>query len=236
MRTKVLIVEDDKGIAAFMSTMLEARGMSATIAGTGREAKMLFASCVPDVVLLDLGLPDMDGSDIVKYIRDEAESTVPIIVVSARMEESEKVEVLDLGVDDYITKPFGTEELAARVRRSLKRSKRCGDAMYYQAGDLYVDIPKWTVTVRGKIVDLTVTEMKILFTLIENAGRVVPHREICKNVWGPNVTDTANLRVNIVNIRRKLEPVATNPRYILTEPGVGYMIVDNEYKKKNQQS
>ena len=234
MRTKVLIVEDDKGISAFMSTMLEAKGMSATIAETGAEAKSLFASNVPDLVLLDLGLPDMDGAEVIRYIRDEVESNVPIIVVSARMEEKEKVEALDLGVDDYITKPFGTEELAARVRRCLKRSKSCGDANIYQAGDLCVDIPKWTVTIKGKSVVLTATEMKILITLIQNAGRVMSHKEISKNVWGPHAPETANLRVNIVNIRRKLESSATKPKYIQTEPGVGYMIVDNEYKKKTQ--
>lgn len=235
MRTKVLVVEDERSIAAFLSTMLEAKGFSVITAETGKEAKIMFASRVPDVVLLDLGLPDMDGKEIIRYIREQAESDTPIIVVSARIEEGEKVAALDLGVDDYITKPFGTEELAARVRRVLRRSVSCGNSKIYQRGDLYVDMEKWTVTLDGKRVDLTPTQMKILFCLIENAGRVVLHKDLCKKVWGPHSSDNSTLRVNMVNIRRKLEASAMRPKYIMTEPGVGYMIMDNEYKKKTQE-
>lgn len=235
MRTKVLIVDDESSISAFLSTMLEAKGFDTIIAETGKEAIMLFNTWVPDIILLDLGLPDMDGTDVIRYVREDAESVVPIVVVSARMGVSDKVATLDLGVDDYITKPIDTEELAARVRSVLRRSFSCGESRIYQSGGLYVDLEKWTVQLDGKLVDLTPNEMRILRCLIENAGRVVVYDEIIKKVFGTHCGDNSGLRVHVARMRRKLEDDVTMPKYVFTEPGVGFRIADNEYKRKSKE-
>ena len=233
MHKKVLIVEDDQEIFNYLTTLLEGQGMDPVVASRGWEAKSLFTSCVPDVVLLDLGLPDMDGAEVVRFIREEADSITPIIAVTARTDEAEKVRILDLGADDYITKPFGANELVARIRSVVRRTKTNAAARIYQSGDLYVDMDRAEVRVEGVRVKLTEVEQRILLCLIKDAGKVVTNKAIYKEIWGVKSNSNAStLRVNIGNIRRKIEKVPAEPKYVFTDPGVGYMIRENEYKKK----
>ncbi|MGM9974372.1 MAG: response regulator [Clostridiaceae bacterium] len=226
----IMLIEDDAAIRRFLSTVLTANDYKVLTSSSGEEALSLIPSYCPDLILLDLGLPDMDGSEIIKNIRSW--STLPIIVVSARGHEKEKVAALDLGADDYITKPFGTSELLARIRTAL-RHRFHGDSLYsshiYINGSLKINFDKRTVTVDGEEIHLTQNEYKILVLIARNEGKVLTYDYILREIWGP-YTDKDNqiLRVNMANIRRKLEKNPAEPKYILTEVGVGYRMNDEE--------
>ncbi|SHI20264.1 two-component system, OmpR family, KDP operon response regulator KdpE [Sporobacter termitidis DSM 10068] len=229
----VMIVDDEDSICHFISAVLTSNGFNVLKSATGREAVSLAASRCPDLILLDLGLPDMDGLEVLKQLRQW--TVLPVIVVSARGLEREKVEALDLGADDYITKPFGTAELLARIRTALRHSRRTGSAAAPEAGkmtirELEIDYDKRLVTLAGKDVHLTPIEYKIIVLLSKYIGRVLTHDFIIREVWGPYTGDHANevqaLRVNMANIRRKLEENPAEPRYIVTEVGVGYRMTE----------
>jgi len=223
----ILIVEDEDTISGFISTMLASNDYRFVKAGTGHEAASMAASHMPDLILLDLGLPDIDGIEVLKRLR--AWSDVPVIVVSARGHEREKVEALDLGADDYITKPFGTHELLARIRTALRHSQTApakkADGVF-SVGELKIDYEKRAVWLAGKLIHFTPIEYKILLLLSQNAGKVQTHASIIREIWGPYTNENQALRVNMANIRRKLEKNPAEPRYILTEVCVGYRMTD----------
>jgi len=223
----ILIVEDEGTISNFISSMLAGGGYRFVKAASGQEAAAMAASHMPDLILLDLGLPDMDGIEVLKQMRLWSE--VPVIIVSARGHEREKVEALDLGADDYITKPFGTHELLARIRTALRHSQRRTDneaVSAFSVGNLKVDYVRRLVWLGGRGVHLTPIEYKILVLLSLHAGKVLTHDFIIREVWGPYSGESQALRVNMANIRRKLETNPAAPRYILTEVGVGYRIAE----------
>ena len=231
IKDRILVVEDDKRIGNFFRTVLEANHYDVIMAQTGAEAYSLITSQCPDVVLLDLGLPDMDGMKILKSVREW--SAMPVIVVSARTHERDKVEALDLGADDYITKPFGTSELLARIRTAIRHTRMAcfnqnGAASgLFVSGDLTIDYDKHRVYKEGKDVGLTQNEYKIVSLLGKYAGKVMTYDYIIKEIWGPNMkSDNRILRVNMANIRRKIEKNPAEPQYIFTEVGVGYRIVE----------
>lgn len=233
IKDRVLIVEDDKNIGTFIQTILEANNYEVMLATSGRDAYSLITSRCPDVVLLDLGLPDMDGMDILKEIR--AWSSMPIIVVSARTHENDKVKALDMGADDYISKPFGTSELLARIRASIRRSRGTNknqDEKQYLSflnGKLIIDHDKHRVFVDGQDANLTQNEFRLVSLLGKYSGKVLTYDFIIKEIWGPNMTgDNRILRVNMANIRRKIEENPGNPQFIFTEVGVGYRIVETD--------
>ena len=233
LKQKILLIEDEDSIANFMTTVLTASGFTVLRAADGAEGLILASSHCPDLILLDLGLPDVDGMEIIRKIR--AWTLLPIIVVSARSKEDEKVAALDLGADDYVTKPFGTSELLARVRTALRhaRSSAVDDAVAqtgrFTAGGLCVDFDKRRAYVDGDDAHLTQNEFKIVALLAKYAGRVLTYDTIMKAVWGPGGSgDNQILRVNVANIRRKIEENPGKPRYIFTEMGVGYRMIDGE--------
>lgn len=222
----ILTIEDEKNISRFITKLLPVYGYKVLTASTGKEGLELITSICPDVILLDLGLPDMDGMEIIQKVREW--SSNPIIVLSARTSEKEKVLALDAGADDYITKPFGSNELLARIRTSLRHSNRLqtGNTLIdrpYHSGDLTIDFDKRTITLQDSLIHLTPIEYKIVTYLAKNSGKVITYSTIMENVWGP-YTDEDNkiLRVNMANIRRKLEKNPAEPAYIFTEIGVGY--------------
>ena len=226
----VLVVEDEKNIRNFMQTILTSNGYAVLMARTGEEALMMVSSHCPDLVLLDLGLPDLDGQIFIQKVRSW--SQVPILVVSARTHERDKVTSLDLGADDYITKPFGTSELLARVRAALRHAAQhsAGQrAAAYACGGLLVDWERRRVILDGQDVHLTQNEYKIVALLAQNAGRVLTYDQIIRHVWGPNIAgDNRILRVNMANIRRKLEKKPAEPQYLFTEIGVGYRMAEGD--------
>jgi Response regulators consisting of a CheY-like receiver domain and a winged-helix DNA-binding domain len=225
----VLLVEDETAISSFISTVLTSNNYNVVKAVNGRDAISMTASHCPDLILLDLGLPDMDGIDVLKNIRSW--SSIPIVVVSARGHEREKVEALDLGADDYITKPFGTSELLARMRTAIRHSQQVRDENHIDTGDMHIgnlsiDYGKRIIKIEGKEVHVTPIEYKIIVLLSKNAGKVLTYDYIIKEVWGPYENENQTLRVNMANIRRKIEANPAEPKYILTEVGVGYRMVD----------
>lgn len=229
----VVIEEDEYNISSFVSAVLQANGFDTMVARNGAEAIILITSHCPDLVLLDLGLPDMDGQGIIENVRGW--SNVPIIVVSARTRERDKVMALESGADDYITKPFGTSELLARIRTALRHVQlREGEQAQRQTGvfhtgDLEVDYDKRRVYVNGEDAHLTQNEYKIVALLSKYSGRVLTYDSIIKHIWGPNAKQGNQiLRVNMANIRRKIEPSTAEPRYIMTEMGVGYRMAEGE--------
>ncbi|MFA5561769.1 MAG: response regulator transcription factor [Eubacteriales bacterium] len=229
----VLVVEDEHNIASFMTTVLTANEFHVLKAKTGAEALALNASYNPDVILLDLGLPDIDGQKVIKSIRES--SDVPIIVLTARTHERDKVAALDLGADDYVTKPFGTSELLARIRTALRHAKNRGrkdsalQIGIYRAKGLTINYEKRRAYVDGKDIHLTQTEYNIVSLLSHYAGRVLTYDYIIRNIWGPLVgNDNQILRVNMANIRRKLEKNPAEPEYIFTEMGVGYRMLESD--------
>lgn len=229
----IVIVEDEYNISSFVSAVLQANGFDTMVARNGVEAIILITSHCPDLVLLDLGLPDMDGQGIIENVRGW--SNVPIIVVSARTRERDKVMALESGADDYITKPFGTSELLARIRTALRHVQlREGEQAQRQTGvfhtgDLEVDYDKRRVYVNGEDAHLTQNEYKIVALLSKYSGRVLTYDSIIKHIWGPNAKQGNQiLRVNMANIRRKIEPSTAEPRYIMTEMGVGYRMAEGE--------
>ncbi len=218
----ILVIEDDKSILNFLAISLKTHGYRYLTVKTGVDGLSLFFSNNPDLILLDLGLPDIDGIEVLKQIREK--SDVPVIVVSARGREEEKVEALDLGADDYVTKPFHVGELLARIRVALRKrdSAAAAQGSFSRLG-LTVDFERRLVTVEGSLVHLTPMEYKLLLLLIGNSGKVLTHSFISGKVWGhSNPEDFQSLRVCMANIRRKIERDSANPQYILTEIGVGY--------------
>jgi two-component system, OmpR family, KDP operon response regulator KdpE len=221
---RVLIVDDEPQIRRFLRTSLGAHGYRVIEASRGQEAIMLTTTERPEVVLLDLGLPDIDGLQVIQRLREW--STVPIIVVSVRGQEAEKIEALDAGADDYVTKPFGMGELLARIRTALRHRLQAEvEVPVFHAAGLTVDLIRRLVTVDGLEVKLTPREYDLLRVLVTHAGKVITHRQLLREVWGPaSVAETHYLRVYIGQLRQKLEPDPAQPRYILTEPGVGYRL------------
>ncbi len=223
----ILIVEDEKGISNFMSSILISNDYQVLKCTTGTDAISQAASRGPDLILLDLGLPDMDGLEVLKRIREWTQ--VPIIVVTARGNETEKVKALDLGADDYVTKPFGTLELLARIRTAIRHKQKGYNPLETDKiciGDLVLDIEKRRVTMKSEIIHLTPIEYKILVLLMQHAGKVLTLDYISKEIWGPYTNEHNALRVNMANIRRKIETNPAEPKYIHTEVGVGYRIID----------
>ena len=227
MKRRVLIIEDDRMIADYISAMLENNEYRVKQTAKAMEGISLAASVCPDVILLDLGLPDRDGCDVIREVRTW--SSVPIIVISARGSEEDKVNALDIGADDYLTKPFGNEELLARIRTSLRHCHHGGITHLYRSGDLEVDFEKRLVKLEGSEVHLTQIEYQLLSILAENSGKVLTYHSIMSIIWGPYM-DGSNqiLRVNMANIRRKIEKNPAKPRYIFTEAGVGYRMAESE--------
>jgi two-component system KDP operon response regulator KdpE len=220
----VVLIEDEPQIRRFLRTTLGSQGYRLFEAATGADGLVEAASRQPDVVIVDLGLPDIDGLEVIRRLREW--STVPIIVLSARGQEADKVVALDLGADDYVSKPFGADELLARLRVALRHKAGVAreDAVF-TTGELRVDLGRRHVFVREQEVKLTPTEYRLLTTLVRYAGRVLTHRQLLKEVWGPNQTEEAHyLRVYMAQLRRKIEVDPAQPRYLLTEPGVGYRL------------
>ena len=231
IREKILVIEDEKSISHFISTVLNNNGYEAMQAQTGEEALSMISSHCPDLVILDLGLPDMDGLDILRSLRSW--SSLPVVVVSARSHERDKVAALDLGADDYLTKPFGTDELLARVRTAIRHTRTISgnDEIArngtYTVGELVIDYNKHQVRVRGENVHLTLSEFRIVALLGKYAGKVLTYDFIIKELWGPRASgDNQILRVNMANIRRKIEKNPAEPEYLFTEMGVGYRMAE----------
>ena len=231
-KNTILLIEDEENIRTFISTTLKNQGYKITSTSNGKDGMHLAASLCPDIVLLDLGLPDLDGMDVIKQLR--AWSAVPIIVISARTNEHEKAKALDCGADDYITKPFGTVELLARIRTSLRHGNQMKDLTSiqqkpYHCGNLTIDFDRHVVTLHDTIIHLTQIEYKLLTLLAKNSGKVLTYSFLMEKIWGPYV-DSNNqiLRVNMANIRRKIEENPATPEYVFTEIGVGYRMAEDE--------
>ncbi len=226
-KSRVLVVDDEPAILRFLRPALEANGYDMHSVESVADALKTIAVSAPDVVVLDLGLPDGDGKEVIRRVREW--SDVPIIVLSARDREIEKIESLDLGADDFVNKPFGVGELMARIRASLRhRMQNHNETPQLRAGDLEVDIVKHRVTRGGQEIKLTPKEFELLSFLVRHAGKVVTHRQILTAVWGPAHTeDTQYLRVYIGQLRQKIERDPEDPRVVLTEPGIGYRIASD---------
>jgi two-component system KDP operon response regulator KdpE len=228
MNPIILLIEDDPHIRRFLRASLVTQGFDLIEAETGREGLALAASRVPEVVLLDLGLPDMEGIEVINQLRTW--SSVPIIVLSARGQERDKVANLDAGADDYLTKPFGVGELLARIRVALRKVMPVEEGkpeIIYSLGNIKVDFERRLVFRGQEEVHLTPIEYKLLSVLIKHRGKVVTHRQLLKEVWGPSyIEQNPYLRIFVLNLRRKLEADPTRPQYLLTEPGVGYRLRD----------
>jgi two-component system, OmpR family, KDP operon response regulator KdpE len=220
---RILVVDDEKAIRRYLHAALNGQGYSVYEASNGKEALNAVVADRPDLIILDLGLPDLDGVDITRQLREW--SHIPIIILSVREQESDKVAALDAGADDYLTKPFSTSELMARMRVALRHSMQTTVVPVFETGEMVVDLARRLVTVAGQEISLTPTEYDLLRVFVQNAGRVLTHRQILRQVWGSVYESEAHmLRVNMSNLRRKIEPDPTRPRYILTEPGVGYRL------------
>jgi two-component system KDP operon response regulator KdpE len=222
----VVVVEDEPQIRRFLRASLGGQGYRVHESSTGADGLVEVATRQPDVVLLDLGLPDLDGLEFIRKVREW--SAVPIIVLSARGQEADKVAALDAGADDYLSKPFSVGELMARLRVALRHRARVSEGELESAftvGELHVDLATRRVTVGGAEVHLTPIEYRLLTTLVRHAGKVVTHRQLLQEVWGPQATEQAHyLRVYMAHLRRKLEADSARPRYLLTEAGVGYRL------------
>jgi two-component system, OmpR family, KDP operon response regulator KdpE len=220
--TRVLVVEDEGGLRRALGINLRARNYEVSLAEDGRSALTVASSRPPDAVVLDLGLPDMDGVEVIEGLRGWTEA--PIIVLSARTGEPDKVVALDAGADDYVTKPFGMDELLARLRAALRRASLPEDLPVVQTDDFTVDLAAKQVRGGdGASIRLTPTEWHVLEVLVMSEGKLVPQRQLLKEVWGPSYeTETNYLRVYLAQLRRKLEPDPSRPRYLITEPGMGY--------------
>jgi two-component system KDP operon response regulator KdpE len=220
---RILIVDDERAIRRYLRTALEAQGYVVFEAVNGIEALNSVVGAHPDLIILDLGLPDIDGVEVTRRIREWTQ--VPIIILSVRDQEQDKIEALDVGADDYLTKPFSTGELMARMRVATRRALHVADEPTLQIDQLLVDLAHRRVTLAGVEISLTPTEYDLLRLLVQNRGKVLTHRQILRQVWGPTYESESHLlRVNISNLRRKIEPDMARPSYILTEPGVGYRL------------
>ncbi len=224
-RVRVLIVDDERPIRRFLNASLGGQ-YSVLEATSGQDALSAVISTRPDIILLDLGLPDLDGLEVTRRLREW--SKIPIIIISVREQEGQKIAALDAGADDYLTKPFAIGELNARIRVALRRSIRPESEPVFQKEDLLVDLAHRNVESRGRAVSLTPTEYDILRLLVQHAGKVLTHDMLIRSVWGTDeydsVEDSHLLRVNVSNLRRKIEPDPSRPHYIVTEPGVGYRL------------
>lgn len=219
--SKILVVEDDPGLLRALSINLRARHFEVQTAADGASALVAAGSFVPDLVVLDLGLPDIDGVDVVAGLRGW--TTVPIIVLSARDSQATKVDALDAGADDYMTKPFGMDELLARIRAGLRRAIPNPPAPVVYSASFTVDLAAKRVERDGKTIRLTPTEWHLLEILVRNAGKLVSQQQLLREVWGPHYEHETNyLRVYLAQLRRKLEPEPAHPRHLITEPGMGY--------------
>lgn len=227
---KILIVEDDRSIASFIQAILETNGYQVLTAERCRQGLMVFSSHLPDLVILDLGLPDVDGESFIRQVRTV--STTPIIVLSARTNEQDKVSALDLGANDYITKPFGTAELVARVRAALRISCQSNSLTdipggHFESGDLKIDYDRRQVTAAGNLIHLTQTEYNILALLSRHTGKVMTYASIIREIWGGmDDGSVKKLQVNMANIRKKLGCAPGDNKYFINELGVGYRMLD----------
>jgi two-component system, OmpR family, KDP operon response regulator KdpE len=216
---KVLLVDDDATLRRTLGIGLRAEDHEVLIAADGRSALQALREDKPDIIVLDLGLPDLSGVEVLRRLR--AWSTIPVVVLSARAESTEKVQALDLGADDYVTKPFGMEELLARIRAAARRAG--SDLPVLEAGDLVIDLPARRVTKAGSVVRLTPTEWGLLELLVRTPGRLVSQRDLLHEIWGPSYGKETNyLRVYVGGLRKKLEDDPAHPRHLITEPGMGY--------------
>ena len=236
---KILVIEDEANIRSFMETILDSNGYQPLSAATCTEGKLMFASHRPDLVILDLGLPDADGTEFIRYARES--STAAIIVLSARTTEDDKIKALDLGANDYITKPFGTGELLARVRASLRASRHSSQSGAlpggkFTVGELEIDYDQRMVTINNQDIHLTQTEYNIVALLSERAGKMMTYNTIIQEIWGSADTGSIKrLQVNMANIRKKLGSKPGKQKYIYNELGVGYRMV-SEYKSEDLKS
>ncbi|MEQ7195425.1 response regulator transcription factor [Enterococcus avium] len=226
MKASILLIEDDPNITDFMEVVLDQERYQLTIARTGMEALTAFQTTSIDLVLLDLGLPDIDGIDLLKILRKRLH--LPIIIISARSNEEEKVKALDLGADDYVTKPFGTNELLARIRTALRHQNVQTQAIsVIENKALKIDFEKQLVYKDGREIHLTKNEYRILALMFQQLGKVVTYQTLMTEVWGPYSDDSQTLRVNMSNIRKKIEKDTLKPEYLITEIGVGYRLRDH---------
>jgi two-component system, OmpR family, KDP operon response regulator KdpE len=222
-KPRVLVVDDEQAILRFLRVALESQGYTVFEAATGQEALSDAVSHKPDLIVLDLGLPDIDGVEVTRLLRQWTQ--IPIIILSVRGSESDKIAALDAGADDYLTKPFGVGELLARLRAALRRTAQPKGEPIFTCGDLKVDLTKRLVTVAGREVQLTPNEYDLLRILVAHAGKVLTHRQMLREVWGTGYDQEFHiLHVNISNLRRKIEPDPARPQFIITEPGVGYRL------------
>jgi two-component system KDP operon response regulator KdpE len=220
---RILVVDDERAIRRFLRASLGAHGYNVFEAATAQQGLEAAASDRPDLIILDLGLPDLDGIDVTRQIREW--SKVPIVVLSVRGHDGDKIAALDAGADDYLTKPFSTGELLARIRVAMRHATREADEPVIAAGELVVDLSHRLVKLAGREISLTPIEYLLLKTLALHAGKVLLHRHLLREVWGPGYDhDTNLLRVNISKLRHKVESDPARPQYILTEPGVGYRL------------
>lgn len=227
LKIKILLIEDDINTCSFITASLSKNGYQVTPAYSAKEGLSLAAANCPDVILLDLGLPDLDGCEVLQNLRQW--SNHPVIVISARETESDKVQALDLGADDYVTKPFSPAELMARIRASLRHTHIYAPARVYRALGLCINLETRTVSLNGEIIHLTHVEYQLLALLAEHSGCVLTYSYIMKAIWGPYTDDNNQiLRVNMANIRRKIEKNPARPQYVLTEVGVGYRMRESE--------
>lgn len=222
-RLRVLVVDDERAIRRFLDAALTAHGYTVFEAATGEEALAAVIAQRPDLIILDLGLPGMDGVEVTRRLREWCR--LPIIILSVREQEEDKIEALDAGADDYLTKPFGIGELLARMRAAQRRAAQPQSMPTFQVGDLVVDLARRQVRLAEKEVALTPTEYDLLRVLVQNAGKVLTHNYLLRQVWGSGYEGEMHLlQVNISNLRHKIEPLPGQPRYIVTEPGVGYRL------------
>ncbi len=220
---RILVVDDEASIRRYLRAALSAQGFAIYEAANGQEAINAVVTNHPDLIILDLGLPDFDGIEVTRRLREWSQT--PIIILSVREAENDKIAALDAGADDYLTKPFGTGELMARIRVALRRVTGTPDEPLLQVDNLKMDVSRRLVTVNDSQISLTPIEYEILRLLLQNAGKVLTHRQLLKQVWGTAYESEMHiLRVNISNLRRKIEPDPSRPHYLLTEPGVGYRI------------
>jgi two-component system KDP operon response regulator KdpE len=220
---RVLVVDDEPAIRRFLRTSLVAHDYVVFEAANGQEALAAVVAHRPDLIVLDLGLPDMDGIEVTRLLREWTQ--IPIVIVTVQEQEAAKIAALDAGADDYVTKPFGMGELLARMRVALRRAASPAAEPVFTSGELTVDLARRLVTVGDREIQVTPTEYDLLRTLVAHAGKVLTHRQLLRQVWGAGYEGEAHLlRVNMSNLRHKLEPDAARPHYILTEPGVGYRL------------
>ncbi|MBI2853555.1 MAG: response regulator [Chloroflexi bacterium] len=222
-KARILVVDDEQAIRRFLHVALTSQGYTAIDSSSGQEGISAAATSKPDAIVLDLGLPDMDGVEVIRLLREWTQ--IPIIVLSVRGSETDKIAALDAGADDYVTKPFGLPEFLARLRAALRRAAQPTSESLFEADDLKVDLARRLVTLSGKQVQLTPNEYDLLRCLVVHAGKVLTHRQILREVWGLSYEREFHmLHVNISNLRRKIESDRARPRYIVTESGVGYRL------------